>query len=189
MSARFGILMVCTANLCRSPMMELLLRKRLDRDALSGSWSIGSAGVDAVDGQRMHPSTVTALAGFDVDEPNWRSRRLNPALLAGADLILAADLGHRRAVAQLYPAAVRRTFLLLPFAALVAMAGPVQPEAGRHDGGSLINAAVRARSRLPLEQLSSEIADPIGHPVGTFRVRAAEIDRALADITHALPAG
>ena len=38
---RFAILAVCTANICRSPMIEALLRARLDDD----KFEVASAGV------------------------------------------------------------------------------------------------------------------------------------------------
>jgi protein-tyrosine phosphatase len=42
---RFAILAVCTANICRSPMMEALLRARLD----PRQFEVASAGVKGWD--------------------------------------------------------------------------------------------------------------------------------------------
>ncbi len=186
-SENFSVLMVCTANMCRSPMMELLLRKNLDRAAGGNAWSVRSAGVEAVPGRPMHPFTVEALAEYDIVEPEWRSRRLDAGLLDWADLVLVADRDHRSAVAQLSPPAVRRTFLLLPFASMVALASPIKAAGGRHPGSVLMEAAVRARSRLPLGELSKELADPVAQRMGQFRSQAAEIDQALRAILRALP--
>ena len=45
------IMVVCTANICRSPVAETLLRDRLEKEGLA-DWEVSSAGTWAETGQR-----------------------------------------------------------------------------------------------------------------------------------------
>ena len=54
----------------------------------------------------------------------FAARNIDPRLIKAADLVLTADLGHRAAVVELWPAAVRRTFTLKEFARLLAAVDP-----------------------------------------------------------------
>ena len=57
----FRILLVCEANVCRSPMAEYLLRKSLaDNGADTQAFELSSAGIHADDGAEMDPRTVEA---------------------------------------------------------------------------------------------------------------------------------
>ena len=45
-----AVLFVCTANICRSPMAEVLFRAWLRRAAVPGKWVVASAGTWAEPG-------------------------------------------------------------------------------------------------------------------------------------------
>ncbi|MGH7732028.1 MAG: low molecular weight protein arginine phosphatase [Candidatus Eiseniibacteriota bacterium] len=95
----FRVLLVCTGNTCRSPMAAGALRRLLASDG--GRILVESAGTAAWDDQ---PATepaqrVAARAGVDISD--HRSRRLTPAMVRGADLVLVMERGHLAAVRAL----------------------------------------------------------------------------------------
>lgn len=191
MPENFHILMVCTANLCRSPLMEHILRQSLIASAADPGWTVGSAGMQATEGKPMHPNSQRILSERGIQTGAWLSRQLCADFIRRADLILTAGAQHRSAVVALFPAAVQRTFLLRPFSALSALSKwPVSPGAAEpaHPARptDLIMAAARARSRLPPELRDTELDDPIGRPLGRFRECADAIASAIDPIVSQL---
>lgn len=75
------------------------LRQALGPDA--ARVDISSAGTAAWDGQPATQESVQAAARDDVDLRAHRSRRVTPALLRGADLVLVMERGHVGAVQAL----------------------------------------------------------------------------------------
>jgi protein-tyrosine phosphatase len=92
-----NILIICTANICRSPVVEVLLRNRLQELGLT-DWNVSSAGTWAEYGSRPSEFSAQLMAeqGFDIS--NHRSRIINEALLAESDLVLCMELGHVEAL-------------------------------------------------------------------------------------------
>jgi protein-tyrosine phosphatase len=111
----FSILAVCTANICRSPMIELLLRQRLDADR----FSISSAGVYGWNRAPVDSMVTLELARFGVRAAGFQSRALTDEAIDEADLILAATREHRAHIVGRSPDALRTTYTLLEFAALL----------------------------------------------------------------------
>jgi protein-tyrosine phosphatase len=112
------VLCVCTANVCRSPAAELLLRTGLRArlgDAADGQVAIASAGTWASPDRPVEPGTAGALrrAGVPAAElAATRSTRLTRGAIAGADLVLASTAEHVRAVWRFELASRHRTFTL-----------------------------------------------------------------------------
>jgi len=110
------VLAVCTANICRSPAIELLLRSALAGAGVPlDAVAVSSAGVVARDGATRCARSRSLLAAYGVDDVElWTTgaRRLTAEDVRSADLILTASREHRAAVARLLPAAQTRTFTL-----------------------------------------------------------------------------
>ena len=108
------VLTVCTANICRSPMMAAAFH---DLGYTTG-FDIGtsSAGAEARDGREVDGDTaqVATLLGFDLSK--HRSRHLEAAYIDAADLIVCAASEHVQAVVELVPGAFSKTYLLLELA-------------------------------------------------------------------------
>jgi protein-tyrosine phosphatase len=178
-SGPFRILVLCTANQCRSPLVEFALRRRCR--GLGLDWSIASCGTQAQPGQPPHPYVRRLLDAHGDDQTGWSSQRLGPELLGGADLVLASALDHRNQVVRLCPEAAPRTFLLLPFARFCA---------GRPDGLGTARDGVEAlrrrvaevRGRLPVTETGADLPDPIGRRYRVFR----QLDRTVEDAADAL---
>jgi len=156
---RFAILAVCTANICRSPMMEALLRAHLT----PGQFEVASAGVRGWEKQPMDGMAALELARLGVKAGGFRSHPLDSYLIDSADLILTATREHRSAVLEHDPRGLRRTFTLLEFAAL----------AERVEAASLADLVASAARLRSLGPVDVDIPDP-------FR-RSPEVHRSTAD--------
>lgn len=118
----FQILVVCTANICRSPAAATLLRRALaDVPA-----TVESAGTGAIDGQPACDLSSALVGEFVAREYGGatgrapdpagssahRSRPVTTEMLTQADLVVALDRSHRAELARLEAAARTRTFTL-----------------------------------------------------------------------------
>ncbi|MGJ9411577.1 hypothetical protein ACHAAC_02610 [Aeromicrobium sp. CF4.19] len=173
MRRRFAVLVVCTANICRSPLAELLLTARLDRRR----FEVASAGVRGWEDHPIDESVQQQALRLGVDGSSFRSRPLLSVHVANADLILTATREHRGGVLELDPTALRRTFTLREFAALghEVAAGPDLPE--------LVRTAASRRSTGPVD---IDVPDPFRAEPDTHRRVADLVDDSVRDIARHL---
>src|SRR4051794_35150893 len=103
--------MVCTGNICRSPLMERLFVARLQAKLpapQAARFEVGSCGTWGLDGWAMEPAAAETLTGLGGDPVGFQARAMTAALL-DADLILVATREHRRLVVTEAPSALSRT--------------------------------------------------------------------------------
>lgn len=191
-----GLLFVCHANLCRSPMAEFIARRMLVEavaDDAGGILPVSSAGTHAVPGQPMHPHAALVAAEHCADADAFRSRPVVAADLLAAGVVLTATREQRRRCVMLAPGAIRRTFTLLQFSRLVTAAlergwPEVGGEAAPADRlAALVATAGRARALVqPAPAAADDLADPLGHPLTEFRRCAAEIESALRPVVRVI---
>ena len=118
------ILAVCTGNVCRSPVIERLLRQRIGALDLGGI-AVDSAGTHALVGEDMQPGSRAIVLAHGANADDFRSTSIDEVDLGGYDLVLTASESHRRAVIESEPSLLSRTFPLLGFARWHSfMAGP-----------------------------------------------------------------
>ena len=77
-----GIVVLCTANVCRSPMAAALLARRLSEFGVTAR--VRSAGM-LRDGDPPLPEVVSVMAGYGIDITAHRSRLVGAADLARAE--------------------------------------------------------------------------------------------------------
>lgn len=179
--APFRVLHVCTGNLCRSPMAELLLRAGLQARDVTGV-EVTSAGTHGLTGCPADPDALLALQARGVDGSAFRARELAAPDVQQADLILAATREHRAAAVVLDPGAAARTFTLLEFARLAAEVDPTAlPTGPAADRALALVALVRAqRGRVrPARPGDDDLPDPYRGPRAGFERCAASIEAAL----------
>lgn len=89
----FSILVVCTGNICRSPMAAGLLRHYLP-ESLRTNIDVGSAGTHALHGNQAEPNAKAAMARIGIDIKAHRARQITRESARGADLILTMEAAH-----------------------------------------------------------------------------------------------
>jgi protein-tyrosine phosphatase len=179
------ILVLCTANQCRSPMAEALLQARLA--ALGVDASVTSAGELPGD-VHASPGSVRAMAARGLDLRSHRSTTVTPAAVAGAGLVIAMGRRHLRNAVALAPDAFPRTFTLKELVRRGEAVGPRRPGqtlaswlADVHDG--------RAASSLLGDDPRDDVADPIGGPQRLYDATAEEISQLIDRVVDLAFAG
>jgi protein-tyrosine phosphatase len=104
------ILLVCTGNMCRSPMAEALLRHQVDERGIPAR--IGSAGLTGDGSPASAPALQVMEVEFGKPIDAHRSRLLTKELIEGSDLVIGLAREHVRETALLDPSAYARTFTL-----------------------------------------------------------------------------
>lgn len=181
----FRVLVVCTANSCRSPLVEQLLRAALTEAGVDGV-EVSSAGTHAYDDRAMDRRSLAVLTGRGLASRDFRSRALQRRLVETADLVLGAERAHRAAAVELAPRAASRCFTLLELAWLLQEVRPEDlPHGMPERGRALVAAAAGQRGmRYPLPPL--DLPDPVGAGQDAFAVCAAQVDAALAPVVALL---
>jgi protein-tyrosine-phosphatase len=127
------ILVVCTGNICRSPMAEGLLRH-----ALAGqpeplrSLKVVSAGVAARTGEPISDNSVTALKKAGIDISNLRAQALTQELLDNSLVVFGMTESHRAIIRMRARPAPANLHLFREF-----MPAPADREIGDPYGGTL----------------------------------------------------
>lgn len=96
----FRILFVCTGNTCRSPMAEVIARRRLEELG----WThveVGSAGVAAHSGSPASGGAVRVAEARGLDLSDHASTPLTGEMTEAADLILTMSSSHLLRVLEL----------------------------------------------------------------------------------------
>ncbi len=165
------ILVVCTGNLCRSPIIETLLKAELPH------LHIESRGTHAPVGEPWHPLALQVLAerGHVV---SGQAQQLTARDVRAATLILTAEGWHRAEVVRLDPTAENRAFALLEAARLLRDA-PLVPTDVRG-----LTTALAHRLRAQRTEHDDDFADPFGSTIDVFRSHATEAAAAAADIVR-----
>lgn len=186
---RFEILVVCHANLCRSPMGERLMQRSiLDRlGADDEAFRVSSAGTHAWSNQEMHPLAAAVLAESDTDATGFRSQRLTAGLVARADLVLTATRRQRSACVAFEPSAVRRTFTIPQFgryAAAIAAYSLTAVWPPQERLRSLIEQLSLVRGELPVAVGDEDdLPDPVDQPIQAFRRCRVELEQVIELMT------
>jgi len=176
------VLVLCTANVCRSPLGAALLDRLASEQLSPGAVEVLSAGTHARPGEPAAGETARIAARWQVDLSGHRARPMTRDLVAGADLVLAMEDAHRVAALQLVPSALPRAFTWLELARLAPEVGPVQGRAGSRDRlASVARAAHRARPWVRAATDGEDVADPVGRSSRHFkRMATTLVDAATA---------
>ncbi len=99
-----SVMLVCTGNICRSPLAEGLLRQ------LMPQLRVFSSGIGAVVGAGPTPETLQQAQSLGLDIAAHRAQQTNAFLVQSAQLILTAELHHKQVLEQHYPTCRGRVF-------------------------------------------------------------------------------
>jgi protein-tyrosine phosphatase len=174
-----AILLLCTANRCRSVMASGLLSARLIADGVPAG--VASAGTHG-GGRRPPDEVISVMGARGIDVSGYRSRLVTAADLAGADLILGLTREHVRYCAVLLPRVWPRAFTLRE---LVRRGREAGPRAAGEPLGDWLARAADGRSRRDLlgHDRLDDVADPYGGPLAGYQATADLLDRLTRDLT------
>lgn len=174
----FEILVVCTGNICRSPIAAQLLDADLD------GVSVTSAGVAAAVGSDIASGMKEAIGRAGMSAAPHSARQITETLVTRAGLVLTMDTNQRSQVLRLVPAALKRVYTLREFALIcehLRESGELVWPARSDDEWHLLDLAERAgqqRGRFPPGP-GIVIDDP-------YRGTTEDYDRALVEIRAAV---
>lgn len=164
------VLFVCTANICRSPWMELASR-HLVGDLKELEFS--SAGTHGFRERAMDPTMAATLAPLGVSADEFLSRPLTREMVEEADLVLTAETAHRSFILDDHPGAFRKVFTLGQFV-----------EAARSSADGLTGRDLLAK--LGERRGTADPALDVPDPYGRGSAAAEESARLLQDRLRAV---
>ncbi len=93
-----NILCVCTGNICRSPMLEAMLRDELQKQNVSNV-CVSSAGIATYDGAPASEHAITVMNENGLDVSAHRSRQVTTDIVKENDVFVALSPEHGVALA------------------------------------------------------------------------------------------
>ncbi|WP_307792891.1 arsenate reductase/protein-tyrosine-phosphatase family protein [Glycomyces niveus] len=181
MTSPFTVLHVCTGNICRSPMSERILAGLTGEDVYNHG-----AGISAYhEGENMQNNAMTELESRGFDPDGHRARHLLREHVEASDLILVATTGHLDYIAERFPEASGKTFLVRSFGPMAADLAETLPDGDTAVRGKALVDAADAR-RGDYEEL--DLADPWGMRQEVYAQIADQLEAALKPVAAALEA-
>ncbi|GHC71735.1 low molecular weight protein-tyrosine-phosphatase [Streptomyces collinus] len=99
----YRVCFVCTGNICRSPMAEIVFRARVTEAGLDELVEVDSAGTGGWhEGDGADPRTVAVLEDNGY-AGGHTARQFQPSWFSRLDLVIALDSGHLGALRRLAP--------------------------------------------------------------------------------------
>lgn len=176
------VLFVCTGNICRSPMGELLFPQFFTDPDLQ----VDSAGTNGLVDSPIDPSSGKLMAQDGIDASAFRSKRLTPQLALGSDIIFCFSKHQQQKIATIAPPATRKTVTLNDFAAIAqycAKEGLIEGDTYEERMQSILDNMSLVR---PMVGSTNDIADPYRKEFEAFETAHEEIGTAIATIAEAV---
>lgn len=183
------VLILCTGNICRSPMAMVLLAERLQKAGVAAR--VSSAGLLG-DGRPASPNGVTAMARRALDLSAHSSRRFTAEMIRDSDVVIGMERHHVREAVVVVPEAFEYTFTLKELVRRAEAVGPPGPGESLKKWLSRLHGGRRTVDLMG-DDPADDVADPIGQAQPAYDRTAAEledlVDRLVAAGLGAFGAG
>jgi protein-tyrosine phosphatase len=167
----FQIVIVCTGNQFRSPIVEGLLRSSSHRLPLHAS-SVGTANLGPA---HALPEAIELASEFGVDLSAHRARTLRNVDLSGADLVLGFEGAHVAEAVVEANAAVDRTFTLVELVELMHQIEAPDEDDPVERARQVVARAHAKRPKSGMPGADLQIRDPLGKSPQVYRETAARL--------------
>lgn len=97
------ILIVCTANICRSPTGEVILKNLVTQDSLDEIIQISSGGILGIEGEEASNFSISVAQENGLNLESHRSQGITLDMMKVSDIILCMTLDHVEKLKYLYP--------------------------------------------------------------------------------------
>jgi protein-tyrosine-phosphatase len=179
------LLVICSANRCRSPMAAALLQRRLttagvDAEVLSAGF--GPGGLPALD------EVVEVMLELGVDLRLHRSRPVTQADLIASNLIIVMTRQQAMEVVLLDPQSWPRTFPMVDLVRRGARIGPRGANETLREWAARAHAG-RRRSDLLALRPGDDIFDPAGSPAAVVRRTRDVLSNLVDELVPLISAG
>jgi protein-tyrosine phosphatase len=172
-----SILVVCTGNVCRSPIAEGLLRDALAQRLGDHGPHVSSAGTAGWEGAEAMKESVAAAAERGTDISGHVARMVTGTMVEHAHLVVTMAAEHRDALSRFSPDTAHKTFTLKELVRLLEQlepAGEAPEPASLSDRVASADAARRAG--FIGNPHDEDVVDPLGMPMESYRAIAWELD-------------
>lgn len=110
------VLVLCKGNICRSPFAAQFLHSR--SAVLQVPLEVVSAGLETTPGKEAHPFARQMCRQYGIDLDRHRTMSVTAESVERADVILVMEPDQKRQLAERFPDARRKTFLLGDFSSV-----------------------------------------------------------------------
>jgi protein-tyrosine phosphatase len=162
-----GILVVCTGNVCRSPMAEGFLRTALASRLGEAAPAVSSAGTAGWEGAGAMDESIRAAEERGVDIGRHLARAISAGMVEDADLVVCMAAEHRDAIVRVWPDHRDKTFTIKELVRLLEASPAAGPIPAR--------VAAAAAARNGSAEAAGDVRDPLGEPIDGYREIAAEL--------------
>jgi protein-tyrosine phosphatase len=174
-----AILVVCTANVARSPLAEVMLAASVDVEVVSGGTQAREGDTAAVRSQEL-----AAARGLDLTE--HRSKPVTPDTIDHAELVITMSERHRDHCGILVPGAGPKVFTLRELVRLLGASDATTPASSV---AALAERAHLARPAAARAWRAEDVHDPIQDPWPAWVKMGASLDELLAPVVAGLGVG
>lgn len=156
MGRRYHVSFICSGNICRSPIAEKVFAREVEQAGLADRVRVTSAGTGSWHvGDPADARAAALLAEHGYDDTHV-ARQIDDELL-DADLLVALDAGHLRALRRIAPDPERVRLLRQFDPDAPAGAGVPDPYYGGPEGFTEVLAMTRAAMPGLLEYVKAEL--------------------------------
>ena len=171
------VLVVCTGNICRSPMAEVMLHRLLGVRA-----EVRSAGTHGASDERMPGVGVEVMEARSFDMRGHRSHHLTVADVEWADLVVTMERAQVMQVVAMLPSAFGRTFTLPELVDRAVGVGARTSDESLGRWLARVHEGRHASDLMGSRSAAHEVADPWGRNRSAYEHVAKEIH----DLVHSL---